>query len=74
MDWRDTVKAWLDGQERDQAYLAGKAGIRAETLSRILSGKQQAGERVLNRLERAMGLDRGGLMALRDAARSGGER
>ena len=61
----ERVRDWLTEKERNQAYLARRAVIDESYLSMILSGQRTPGPRVLGKLEKAMGLPAGSLMALR---------
>ena len=61
----ERVQEWLSQQERNQAYLARKAGIDESYLSMILSGQRKPGPRALAKLEKAMGLRVGTLERLR---------
>ena len=63
----ERVQGWLTEEERNQAYLARKAGIGESYLSMILSGQRKPGARALGKLEKAMGLEPGTLVSLRNA-------
>ena len=67
--WKQTVLEWLEREERSQSYLARKAGFNENYLSAILNDLRQPGSRVLRKLDRAMGLAPGTLMALRSQTR-----
>ena len=68
----EQVREWLSQEERNQAYLARKAGIDDSYLSMILNGQRKPGARVLGRLEAVMQLKEGTLVSLRDAESQAG--
>ena len=68
MDWRDTVKAWLEGQQRSAAWLARRARMNETYLYSLLSGAKTPGDKALRRLEDAMEMAPGTLVSQRDAA------
>ena len=65
MTWQETIRDWLEREDRSQAWLTRKAGIDKNYLSAILNGLRSPGPRVLRRLDRAMGLPPGTLDGLR---------
>lgn len=58
------IEEWLIKEDRTQIHLARKAGLAQGTLTRVMTGKQRPGPRVLRRLELAMGLPTGTLQSL----------
>ncbi len=65
MSWKTAVYGWLERERRSQAFLAREAGIDSSYLSRCLNGKLRIGTRSLRRLETAMGVPSGTLVAAR---------
>ena len=65
MIWQETIIEYLEREERSQAWLARKAGMDTHYLSAILNGLRSPGPKVLRKLDRAIGLAPGTLMALR---------
>ena len=63
---RTFIDQWLFQADLRQGQLARRARISEATLARVKQGKQKAGDKVLQRLETAMGLADGTLVALRD--------
>ena len=59
------IKDWLEQHERSQAWLARKASMSDSQLNHYLAGRHKAGLKVLRRLEQAMDVEPGTLMALR---------
>ena len=65
MTWQETIRDWLEREERSQAWLARKARMDTNYLSAILNDLRHPGSKVLGRLDRAMGLPLGTLQGLR---------
>lgn len=63
--WQQKIIDYLDREDRSQAWLARKAGMDVAYLSVILNGVRSPGPKVLRKLDKAMGLARGTLAALR---------
>ena len=64
--WINQVMEWLEANQRTQAWLARNARINEGHLSQCLRGHRPVGQRTLYRLEKAMGLEPGELVRLRD--------
>jgi len=67
---RTFIDQWLFRADLRQGQLARRARISEATLARVKQGKQKAGDKVLQRLEMAMNLAPGTLVALRDQAQA----
>ncbi len=63
--WREKIREWLEREERDQSYLARKAGLSVSYMSNIMTGKLEPSLETLRRLEEVLGLEFGELMRLR---------
>ena len=63
--WKQRIIDYLDREDRSQAWLARRAGMDTHYLSAILNDLKQPGPKVLRKLDRAMGLMPGTLMAIR---------
>ena len=64
MTWKQVVLEWLEREERSQSWLSRKAGLNPNYLSAILNDIRHAGPRALGKLEKAMDLPVGTLVAL----------
>ena len=69
MLWIKKIHDWLGHEERSAAYLARKARMDGTYIYSLLSGAKTPGHRVLARLEAAMGMEQGDLVALYEADR-----
>jgi transcriptional regulator with XRE-family HTH domain len=56
-----TLRGWLEANERSQSYLARKAALNENYLSMLLNGQRHPGPKALRKLENAMGLEAGAL-------------
>ena len=61
MDWRATVRQWLEANQRPQSYVAARAEVTPQYLSLCLQGKEDPSGTLLHALESAMGLEHGAL-------------
>lgn len=56
--WREAIRRWLEENERPLAYLAKKAGVSREHLSRCMNGRVEAGPFIKARVNAAIANDR----------------
>lgn len=64
----EVIEDWLFKEQRSRAQLTRIAGIGEAMLSRVMKGKQKPSAHMLKRLELAMGLPLGTLVALQAQA------